>query len=61
MTVLRASPLALRQSLELVEALKKAGLDFVPMPVRNPDEKQRLLIESIALTQELITLAESGD
>lgn len=61
MSVLRASPVSLRQSLELVETLKRAGLDFVPMPVRNPEDKQRLLLESIALTQDLIRLAEGRD
>lgn len=61
MSVLRGSPVSLRQSLELVETLKRAGLDFVPMPVRNPEDKQRLLLESIALTQDLIRLAEGRD
>ena len=34
----RATPVQMRKSLEIVEAFKKAGLWFVPMPVFDEDD-----------------------
>ena len=34
----RATPLQMRKSLEIVEAFKKTGLWFVPMPVFDEDD-----------------------
>ena len=35
----RASPVDLRLAMVMANALTKAGLDFVPVPVLSPDDK----------------------
>lgn len=42
----RASPVELRQSLEMANALASAGIRFVPVPVINDAEFNRLVYES---------------
>ena len=39
----RATPVQIRQSLEVVETLKKAGIRFVPIPVLNEEDFQTLI------------------
>lgn len=41
----RASPVELRKALEVVETLKKAGVLFVPMPVLNKEDHERLIAD----------------
>lgn len=41
----KATPVELRRSLELVEAMKKAGIGFIPIPILN--EKDRLELYSM--------------
>lgn len=42
----KASPVELRQSLEMANALASAGIRFVPVPVINDSEFNRLVDES---------------
>ena len=35
----RASPVDIRNALEIAHTLAKAGIDFVPVPVLSPDDK----------------------
>lgn len=42
----KASPVELRQSLEMANALASAGIRFVPVPVINDAEFNRLVYES---------------
>ena len=41
----RADPVDLRRALVMVNALTKAGLDFVPVPVLNQDDKTELAMD----------------
>lgn len=43
----RANSVELRKALECVQLLKNAGIDFVPIPVINEEEKKRLQLEFI--------------
>jgi len=44
----------MRESLEAVEALKKAGIDFVVVPVKNPEHRRELIAKGHAVFEELI-------
>lgn len=39
----KCSPVDMRKNLEAVEIFRKAGIDFVPMPVTGSQPKERLL------------------
>lgn len=39
----RASPVEIRKSLEIVELLKKAGIAFIPIPILNEEDKNKLV------------------
>jgi len=43
-TTARCSPVQMRQALELVDMMRKAGMEFVPVPVLNPADRERLMI-----------------
>ncbi|ADV86611.1 hypothetical protein VVMO6_01589 [Vibrio vulnificus MO6-24/O] len=56
----------MRKNLELVETLRQAGVDFVPMPVMDKEDKQRLAKEAIervmtALLMEVVFDASSKE
>lgn len=40
----RANSNHMRKSLEAVEAMKEAGLEFVPVPVMNDEDREKLII-----------------
>lgn len=48
MLVMRASPVQMRKSLEVVEALKKAGIWFVPIPVLDETEFNERIAEMVS-------------
>lgn len=52
------SPTEIRKNLEVMKTLKDAGVDFVPMPVLSPVEKQ-LFIK--LLNHQLAVIGESCD
>lgn len=56
MTPTRCSPVTMRKCLELVDVLKSAGLEFVPIPVLNDGDRQML---NVILTSRLGTLASA--
>ena len=39
----KCSPVEMRKCLEVVQVLKEAGIRFVPMPVIDDDDRQKLL------------------
>lgn len=53
----RASPKDIRNALELVHSLKMQGIDFVPIPVTSPEQKQELFKMFENALQELEKLA----
>lgn len=55
----RATPVQMRKSLEAVEAFKKAGLWFVPMPVFDEDDFNSRVAEMAAKLEELERLADA--
>ena len=59
--IARCSPVQMRRSLELAETLKKFGLDFVPVPTLNADDRRRLLDDCEARLGRLLEEAEKGE
>lgn len=49
----RCNPAEMRKALTMVEALKNAGIDFVPVPVRDPAHKIALIGQTLAVLDEL--------
>lgn len=61
MAVYKASPIEMRKSLEMVQQMKMAGIDFVPVPVTSPEHKQALVAETLQSIASLVALAEEGE
>lgn len=55
----RASPVELRQSLEMANALASAGIRFVPVPVINDAEFNILVDESSKIINDMLIEAEN--
>jgi len=49
----RCSSLEMSGSLEVVEALKKASIEFVVIPVKNPEHRKELLAQGHSAFEEL--------
>ena len=48
----RASPVDIRNAMEIAHSLVKAGIDFVPVPVLSPEDKAILVRDvQMRLTQ----------
>ena len=54
----KASPVELRQSLEMANALASAGIRFVPVPVVNNAEFNRLVDESMKIIDGMLVDVE---
>lgn len=54
----KASPVELRQSLEMANALASAGIRFVPVPVMNDAEFNRLAEESMKIIDGMLVDVE---
>lgn len=54
----KASPVELRQSLEMANALASAGIRFVPVPVINDAGFNRLVDESMKIIDGMLIEAE---
>jgi len=54
----RASPVQLRQALEMVKAMAEAGVLFVPMPVRSEVEHANLTAQMMDRLEQLAIEAE---
>lgn len=54
----KASPVELRQSLEMANALASAGIRFVPVPVINDVGFNKLVDESRKIIDSMLTEAE---
>lgn len=53
MLVMRASPVQMRKSLEVVDALKRAGVWFVPIPVLDEAEFNERISEMANKLEEI--------
>lgn len=51
----RCSPTKMGKALKVVEAMKKAGLEFVPVPVKDDDHREELLKTSDSILKDMIT------
>lgn len=54
----RASPVELRQSLEMANALASAGIRFVPIPVMNEAGFNRLMDETRKILDDMLVEVE---
>lgn len=59
--LLRARPVEMRSALEIVDVLRRAGVLFVPMPVRTADEHARLLEGVVQQLDEMANESEAGE
>lgn len=59
-TTTRCSPVQMRKNLEVVAALKDAGIDFVALPVLNEGDRQWLNGMLAARLEMMATTAEGG-
>lgn len=57
----RASPADMRRSLEMVEALRVAGILFIPMPVENTEEAAAVAVQAHQRMAQLLAKAEAED
>ena len=48
------SPVEMRKNLDAVEELRKAGIDFVPIPVKDAVHKTDLIIQGQTVFDEMI-------
>lgn len=48
----------IRRSLEMASKMAKAMIDFVPIPVKNAEHKEALLMMMEEATQEIIEMVE---
>lgn len=49
----RCEPADMRKNLEVVEVLKKAGVDFVAIPALSEMHKMKLLVHQVEVLQKL--------
>jgi len=56
----RCSPMQMRKMLQIVEALKSAGMEFVPVPVLNEDDRDKLLAFTASRLDKLASAAEGN-
>ena len=54
----KCSPLEMRKNLETVEQYKKAGIDFVVVPVLSENDKNKVLLLASQRLDTLIELSE---
>jgi hypothetical protein len=56
----KCSPVQMRKALELVEVLKSAGMDFIPVPVLNDEDRARLIAITADRIERIAAYVESG-
>lgn len=57
----KCSPAQMRRNLELVEVLEQLGMDFVPVPVLNADDRRRLLDDCETRLAQILGEVEKGE
>ena len=57
----RASPKDIRRALNAAQVLLDAGINFVPMPVRDADHRAVLMAQGTIIFEELIAEAEKEE
>ena len=54
----KCSPVEMRKNLAMVDLFSKQGVDFVPIPVKNEEDKQKLVAQMMAALDHLEEQAE---
>ncbi len=54
----RCSPLDMRIALEKTELLRKAGIEFIPLPVKNDKHRKKLIKQFDKIMNEIIAEME---
>ena len=57
----RASPVEMRENLALVESLRRAGIDFVPVIVLSDDHREAMIGSLLSNLNDLIQQAEKDE
>jgi len=55
----KCSPVEMRKNLEVVEQFKRAGIDFVAIPVRDSARKDEMIALGKKILEEMAVYAES--
>ena len=56
----RCSPVQMRRMLEMVEMMKQAGIEFVPVPVLNYADRAKLALITSDRLEQIATAAEGS-
>lgn len=59
--MIKATPVQMRQSLEIVELMKKAGILFVPMPVVSEKDHQVQLVKLMMKLESMVAEIERAE
>lgn len=59
--MIRATPVEMRKALEIVEVLRRAGVRFVPVPVRTEQEYSQLTEQALQRLEDAAQEAESAE
>ena len=54
----RCSPQDMRKNMEIVDLLKKSGIDFVPVPAIDAEHKKSLIIQSDQIYSRITAIIE---
>lgn len=56
----KTTPIEMRKQLEMVDAMKRAGIGFVPMPVLDDADREELMNEMFSRLDKLEIIVQKG-
>lgn len=56
----KATPIEMRKQLEMVDAMKRAGIKFVPMPALDGTDREELINEMFSRLDKLEIIVQKG-